>query len=97
MEAERREEVWCLPELLRQEAQLWRLNEDPVQANELLRRALEIAQKYQLRSLELRVVCDIVESDPEFDPNVLPQILQDFPEQEANADCRRAHALLMRA
>lgn len=97
MEAERREEVWCLPELLRQEAQLWRLNEDPVQANELLRRALEIAQKYQLRSLELRVVCDIVESDPEFDPHVLPQILQGFPEQEANADCRRAHALLMRA
>ena len=97
-EAERREEAWCLPELLRLQARLvQRLGRHGTVP--LLDRALAIARQHGLRSWELRVACDVAAlrraESRDADANaVLRPVLEGFPEQADTADLRRARVLL---
>ena len=57
-EAERREEMWCLPELLRLKARYVLRQGGPDPARALRDRATQLAQQFQLRSWELRIAID---------------------------------------
>lgn len=97
-EAERREEAWCLPELLRLKARvLQELRMDG--ARPLLDRALALSRLHGMRSWELRIACDraVLERTAgciEDAAAGLQSALDGFPESSDTADRRRARALL---
>ncbi|MBV8702962.1 MAG: hypothetical protein JO118_04560, partial [Acetobacteraceae bacterium] len=98
LEAERREEIWTLPELLRLKARALRRLGQPETGATLLDRALGLARAHGMRSWELRVACDLVEfgvaKDERDHAAALREALDGFPEQAETPDRRRALALL---
>jgi tetratricopeptide (TPR) repeat protein len=98
-ETERREELWCLPELLRLQARLVSCIGETAQAGDLLERALQVAREHRLLGWSLRVACDIARrlrdaGDHGRIAPLLQPIMDEFPEPEHTADWRRALALL---
>ncbi|MBV9683617.1 MAG: hypothetical protein JO046_17640, partial [Solirubrobacterales bacterium] len=100
-EAERREEIWTLPELLRLKARALRRLGQPEAGVPLLDRALGLARAHGMRSWELRIACDLVEfgvaNDERNHAAKLREALNGFPEQADTPDRRRALALLASA
>jgi predicted ATPase/class 3 adenylate cyclase len=96
--AERREELWCLPELLRLKAQVVsRLGGD--EAPHLLESALGFSGKRGMHSWTLRVACDLaalMRSDGRFDEAdaLLRSALDSFPEASDAPDRQQALAHL---
>jgi predicted ATPase len=100
-ESERREEIWCLPELLRLQARMLRRRDGPDAAAPLLHRALGLTRSHLMRGWELRVSCDLAAllremGEVSATQSLLQQVLANFPEQSDTPDRRRALALLGR-
>ena len=98
-DAEQREELWCLPELLRLNARLVQRLGGGDLASELLKRALALAGVHGMRSWELRVACDLAalrrtEGRRDEAIAILRPVLDRFPEVSDTPDRRRALALL---
>ncbi|HJS86447.1 MAG TPA: hypothetical protein VJ779_13400, partial [Acetobacteraceae bacterium] len=98
-EAERREEIWSLPELLRLKARTLRHLGQAETGISLLDKAFGLARTRGMRSWELRLACDLVEfrragSARDQAVSALRQVLDAFPEQADTPDRRRALALL---
>ena len=98
-EAERRQENWCLPELLRLKARHALHQKSPDQARVLREQAMQVARQFQLRSWELRIAIDEAASlrrdgQPAEATELLTEVMTTFPEPGDTSDWRRASSLL---
>lgn len=98
-EAERRQELWCLPELLRIEARMLRRHGEIDVARAVLDRAMAVAREHRLLGWQLRVACDIANlargaGDAAASAALLRPLLDAFPEQEETPDRHRALSLI---
>jgi hypothetical protein len=98
-EAERREEMWCLPELLRLKARYALRQGGPDLARALRDKATQLAQRFQLRSWELRIAIDeaaLLHRDGKSAEAIalLTGVMAAFPEPGDTPDWRRASSLL---
>ena len=98
-EAERREEMWCLPELLRLKARQAITQGRPDLARSVRAKAMQLAQHFQLRSWELRIAIDeaaLLHRDGNSGEAVslLKAVMAAIPEPGDTPDWRRASSLI---
>ncbi len=99
VEAERRQELWCLPELLRIEARMLRRHGKVDAARVTLDQAMKVAQDHRLLGWQLRIACDVFDlagdaADTTARASTLRSLLEAFPEQEDTPDRRRALSII---
>jgi predicted ATPase len=98
-EAERREEKWCVPELLRLKARQALRQGSADQARALREQAMQVARLHQLRSWELRIAIDAAaclrrDGQPAEAAELLTGVMAAFPEPGPTPDWHRASSLL---
>jgi predicted ATPase/class 3 adenylate cyclase len=98
-EAERREEMWCMPELLRLQARHAARRGELDRSRALREQALALARRFRLRAWELRIAndeADMLRRDGRTDEAIalLTAVTAAFPEPGDTRDWRQAASLL---